>query len=182
MLPPCSLILPGKVVQPDMQIAKAPCFMASSSRIDERSSLRMYVFQKEPKWVKTEGRVKEEKAFRGRPMNTKERELIMGYPADYVRSAVFKLFCTLLDDGLSSSVTKATNLWRSRMDKKFHTFAGNYHGLQASNPYRFAAHEGEIIMRMAPPQTTTTVRGLAFSSVQFDCTFICLLTHPCPFV
>jgi hypothetical protein len=44
--------------------------------------------------------------------------------------------------------------WRTALHSKFHTFAGNYHKLATTDPYRFAAYEGTIIMRMAPPQTT----------------------------
>jgi hypothetical protein len=64
----CSLVLPGQVLEEDMPIAKAACFMASRSRIDERDSLRMYVFRKESQPVKST------KRFYGRPVNINERK------------------------------------------------------------------------------------------------------------
>jgi hypothetical protein len=82
----CSIVLPGQVLDEDMSIAKAACFMASSSRIDERGSLRMYVFHKESQPVKLTRNGKPEVCYYGRPINITERELMMGYPANYVKA------------------------------------------------------------------------------------------------
>jgi hypothetical protein len=82
----CSLVLPGQVLEEDMPIAKAACFMASSSRIDERNSLRMYVFRKEAQPVKLKKKGKPEVCYFGRPINITEREIMMGYPTNYVKA------------------------------------------------------------------------------------------------
>jgi hypothetical protein len=50
--------------------------MASKTRIDERSTLRMYVFEKEKN--PTTGN------YHGRPMQVFEREALMGYSKGYV--------------------------------------------------------------------------------------------------
>ena len=55
---------------------KAQCLMASKTRIDERSTLRMYVFEKEKN--PTTGN------YHGRPMKVCEREALMGYSKGYV--------------------------------------------------------------------------------------------------
>jgi hypothetical protein len=62
---------------------------------------------------------------------------------------VFGLFHTLLEMGHCKE-----GRWKTHLDEKLHTFAGNYHKLATTDPYRFASHEGNIIMQMAPPQAT----------------------------
>jgi site-specific DNA-cytosine methylase len=67
-------LVPAHIVDPEVT-AKAQCFMACSSRIDERATLRMYVFKDKTDQL---GR------YHGRPMTVTEREKIMGYPVGYV--------------------------------------------------------------------------------------------------
>lgn len=56
--------------------AKCNCLMGSAERMDERSTLRMYVFQDQPKGGK----------YCGRPLTVSEREHLMGYPPGYVET------------------------------------------------------------------------------------------------
>ena len=72
--------IPAHIVDPNTT-AKANCIMGSKSKIDERDSLRMYVFQ-------TKSRIhKNQRVYRGRPMTISEREKLMGYPEQYVEEA-----------------------------------------------------------------------------------------------
>ena len=72
--------IPAHIVDPNTT-AKANCIMGSKSRIDERDSLRMYVFQTKPRIHKNQI------VYRGRPMTISEREKLMGYPDQYVEKA-----------------------------------------------------------------------------------------------
>lgn len=59
-------------------LAKVNCLMASSSRVDDVNSFRMYVFKEQKK--KSLG----EDLFLGRPLTVAERERLMGFPEGYV--------------------------------------------------------------------------------------------------
>jgi hypothetical protein len=151
--------------------------MASASRIDERNSLRMYVFKRNPI---------SRRRFDGRPLSVGEREVMMGYPRGYVMtpgeswsstipsfvvfcpvltrfaSVVRKLFTTLLNDAFSSGHFADWGPdWRKTLEKKFHHFAGNYHELTVPDPYQCTLHSGKLWLKMAPPQTTKVVSSVA---------------------
>jgi hypothetical protein len=149
--------LPAHIVDGETT-AKASCFMASSTRIDERQSLRMYVF-KEPKndnGRSSDRTIEEGRRYHGRPMSVGEREAMMGYPRGYVEHAVRTLFSTLTEDGLSKLFIGQS--WRESLDSKLHHFAGNYHAIPEGTAYRFAEPKSgfeEHILKMTPPQTGT---------------------------
>jgi len=120
-------------------VAKANCFMGSSSRIDDVHSLRMYVFKEKSH---------NGKCWLGRPINTGERELMMGFPKGYIEEPVRNLFCILRDDALCHQYEERNSItggkvgtfqchWRDKLDPKYHEFAGNYHKLPCSEPHRF---------------------------------------------
>lgn len=142
-------------------LAKANCFMASPLRIDERQSLRMYVFDKNA--VETEEGGRTVKKYLGRPMTVAEREKIMGFPEGYVEKAVHVLFAELLDNGINHKD------WRKGLDPKYHHFAGNYHKLQDAEPYKFVFIEeglmGQVRMKMAPPPSGRRPVSLSFVSL-----------------
>ena len=117
--------------------------MASKSRIDERNSLRMYVFK--DRNVTTGN-------YHGRPMTVSEREKLMGYPTGYVEEPVQSLFETLYKDGLAHNWT-IFSPWKEALDPKYHHFAGNYHCLPAAHSYGFKIRESEVELTMAPPST-----------------------------
>jgi site-specific DNA-cytosine methylase len=73
----------ANVIDKDMQIAKANCFMASVGRIDDS---RMLVYKETDKKFEL-GREKGQKIYQGRSINVAEREIMMGYPKGYVESA-----------------------------------------------------------------------------------------------
>ena len=144
--PPTSFILPCQIVDTGT-IAKANCLMASTSRIDERNTMRMYVFDKQGRVTK-EGK-KKMKKYVGRPMTVMEREKLMGFPVGYVEKPVQALFQELLENGISNRD------WRKNLDRKYHHFAGNYHKLTDAEPFKFVfiprGLTGELRMKMAPP-------------------------------
>lgn len=166
-----------EIIAKDQTLSKAPCFMASSTRIDERNTLRMYVFQP----TKKNGK------YYGRPMLTVERERMMGYPEGYVEKPgecsgivvhalkvvylnsfnvmfVFKvreLFQELLDDGLCLLDVKYVNelSWKKKLRSDLHTFAGNYHAFKDCEAYKFVEplrFEDPVAVKMAPPFYSTS--------------------------
>ena len=68
--------VPAHFIEPNLAV-KANCLMASKTRIDERSSLRMYVFKNAPNFTGN---------YHGRPMKICEREALMGYRTGYVET------------------------------------------------------------------------------------------------
>mmetsp|Transcript_10420 Transcript_10420/g.15921 ORF Transcript_10420/g.15921 Transcript_10420/m.15921 type:complete len:775 (-) Transcript_10420:120-2444(-) len=107
--------LPEEICE-DGIYAKCNCFMSSKSKIDDNQTVRMYVFQKNPK----------DKKFYGRPFTVLERERLMGYPEGYVEKPVRKLFDKLTEDALKLN-SKNESKWQSQLHSKYHCFAGNYH-------------------------------------------------------
>mmetsp|Transcript_35563 Transcript_35563/g.82595 ORF Transcript_35563/g.82595 Transcript_35563/m.82595 type:complete len:540 (-) Transcript_35563:514-2133(-) len=93
--------VPAHIVDAE-SCAKAQCFMASKTRIDERSSLRMYVFHQSPNKKKQKN--KKILQYRGRPMTIVERERMMGYPEGYIeKPGVFLLiskYCCLSTESI----------------------------------------------------------------------------------
>ena len=81
-------VLPSQIVEPGLNLAKANCLMASTTRIDERNTLRMYCFKKKKVFV---GSSKTEE-YAGRPYTVQERENLMGFPTGYVKDPVSDLF------------------------------------------------------------------------------------------
>jgi hypothetical protein len=78
------MVFPAHIVHPELHI-KAPCMMASAGRIDDRTTMRMYVFdEKKHKCPIEEGSKVMENRYLGRPMKVNERERLMGYPEGYV--------------------------------------------------------------------------------------------------
>ena len=80
--------------------------MASPTRLDERSSMRMYVFA---------GYNKAAKRVHGRPLKVFERENLMGYPVGYVETAgtYRRQECSLYDLILSKSNIKSMNCFKN---------------------------------------------------------------------
>lgn len=145
--------------------------MASTSRIDEIQTLRMFVFQ---------DRDEESNKYYGRPMLTVEREKLMGFPVGYVEIPgkalsvtlavrcvavthdlasllqVNKLFTTLVEDALNRTM-QSDQRWQDSLAQKYHHFAGNYHNLLCKNSYRFGVTTEfpYVFLRMAPPAEST---------------------------
>lgn len=166
--------------------------MASSSRIDERSSLRMYIFKdKDPN----------SGLYHGRPMNVSERELLMGYPKGYVENSgkvhtwwrcmmalilsyIFIFF--LLVSYLFDEVVKALRVvyredseclpqahWRKDLPEKLHHFAGNYHSLPGTNFYRIEVVKDEKNVpcecaKMAPPLSNRLSQPTFFNETNYS--------------
>jgi len=141
-------VLPSQIVEEGITV-KANCLMASTSRIDERSSLRMYIFDKKCASNKRD--------YHGRPLTVAERENLMGYPKGYVEEPMNHLFGKLIEINHPYQSAK----WRESLDKKYHKFAGNYHGVSDHDPYKYSLYqlpkeksgsiEYCIKMRMTPP-------------------------------
>ena len=68
-----SYVMASTIIDPKLRV-KANTFMASKTRIDDRNSFAMYVWEAKPQNGK----------YVGRPMLASEREAMMGYPAGYV--------------------------------------------------------------------------------------------------
>jgi len=136
-------VLPSQIVEPGIP-AKANCLMASTTRIDERTSLRMYVFDK--KYANSA------QSYHGRPMTVLERENLMGFPEGYVTEPMKDLFEKLTDVNRPHKSAS----WRENLDKRYLTFGGNFHKFPNHQPYIFSLiqipkGEYQIKMRMAPP-------------------------------
>lgn len=138
--------------------------MASTSRLDERNTLRMYVFQ--PQWYRTS--TSNDWYYFGRPMKASEREVLMGFPKGYMEGATEHLF------ELLAQACKNTKDWRETLHQQYHHFRGNYHALPDSLAYKFVFRPGdsgfgEIRLKMAPPPTGKT--PVSVLSYGYGCLF-----------
>jgi len=164
--------LPAHIVHSEENsIAKANCLMASPTRLDERSSMRMYVFADFKK---------ASKRAHGRPLKVFERENLMGYPVGYVETAVDELFQELHRNALilqrrEDAEFDAQQPWRNCLPKKYHHFAGNYHRLP-DDPYKFELLKSSpddfdifamLHVKMAPPLPRLDAKPTYYNSEDY---------------
>jgi hypothetical protein len=130
--------LPGQIMDKNM-VVKASCLMGSKTRINDK---RMYIVDTSKK---------KGKKYPCRLYRMDEREKLMGYPIGYIETPVQQLFQTLVDNGLCKIMDEDSG-WKVTLDKKYHVFAGNYHGFKGSvSDYHRFGNSFPPNLMLAPP-------------------------------
>lgn len=172
----------GGVFEPKI-LAKAPGLMATKSRLDDHPRMSIYrelslpssaklVFERRaptvqerehlmgffPGYVSAPGMLNcSLLRLHGLLRASSTHSLLLpSCIATTMHYEVDELFSELLHNGLERD--QSSNNWKEHLPERFHEFAGDYHGLRGEDrPFKFDFNP-LIILELAPPLATKTVR------------------------